>query len=52
MSGSLLGVGVTEGSVPYDLDMASTEDVLTLEAFTSADTLRPASLGLAVPIVP
>ena len=46
------GVGVTKGAGTYDLDMASTEDVPTLDASTSADTLRSASTGLAADIVP
>jgi hypothetical protein len=42
----------SQGTGTYDLEIASTDDVLALEASTSAGTLRLASIGLAADIVP
>ena len=44
--------GTTGGTSTYDLEIDSTEDVLSLVAFTTADALRLASIGLAADIVP
>ena len=45
-------VGALEATVIYDLEIDSTEDVLSLVASTSADALRLVSIGLAADIVP
>jgi hypothetical protein len=51
------GAGVAAGgaagaTATYDLEIDSTEDVLSLVASTSADALRLVSIGLAADIVP
>jgi len=45
-------IGPVGGTVTYDQQMASTEDVLSLEASTTADELRLSSIGLSADIVP
>ena len=50
--GGVLSVGSAEGTVTYALEIASTEDVLSLVATTSTDALRLVSIGLAADIVP
>ena len=45
-------IGPGGGTVIYDRQIASTEDVLSLEASTTADELRLASIGLSADIVP
>lgn len=45
-------VGAPGDTALYDLRIASTEDVLPLEASTSADALRPAAIGPTAGIVP
>jgi hypothetical protein len=45
-------VGLEDGTVAYDLQIASTEETLALDASTSADTLQVVSIGLAGDIVP
>ncbi len=46
------GLGASGGEVTYDLDIASTEEILILTATTTTETLRLASIGLAADIVP
>jgi len=45
-------IGPAGGTVAYDQQIASTEDVLSLEASTTADELRLSSIGLSADIVP
>jgi len=45
-------IGPAGGTVTYDLQIASTEDVLSIEASTTADELRLSSIGLSADIVP
>jgi len=45
-------IGPAGGTVTYDQQIASTEDVLSLEASTTADELRLSSIGLSADIVP
>ena len=45
-------IGLAGGTVTYDQQIASTEDVLSLEASTTADELRLSSIGLSADIVP
>ena len=45
-------IGLAGGTVTYDQQMASTKDVLSLEASTTADELRLSSIGLSADIVP
>ena len=45
-------VGAPGDTALYDLRIASTEDVLPLEASTSADALRPAADGPTAIVVP
>jgi hypothetical protein len=45
-------VGAAGDAATYDLRIASTEDVLPLEAFTSADALCSAPIGPTAGIVP
>ncbi len=49
---AFVDIGMAGGTVTYDREIASTEDVLSLVASTSADALRLASIGLTVDIVP
>ena len=44
-------VGAGTGTVTYDLQIASTEESLTLDVTTSADSLPLASIGPAADIV-
>ena len=46
------GIGTAGGTVTYAWEIASTEDALSLETSTSADSLKLASIGLAAAIVP
>lgn len=50
-SAGLSDVGVSGGTVIYDLSISTTEDTLSFVATTSTDALRLASIGLAADIV-
>ena len=48
----MVSVGAAGDAATYDLQITSTEDVLPLEASTSADALRPASIGPTAGLAP